>query len=307
MLRFSDLELFVTVVREGSFSAAARSLRVSQPAVSARVSFLEEELATTLVLREGRRLRLTPTGQILYEYGLNMLQELESIRQRIQEETKRPAGPLLLCAGEASGAVLAPLLLGSFKKRFPDVRPKLKINPVAVTLADVLENRAGLGIMPYIPDEPRIEALEIAQDELCLIVPPDHPLADQGPVEPAALLEHPVLTRDAGTRTNALLRRALDEVGIKFSQLNIAMELGTNEALKTAVAAGMGIAFVARMSLVGSRAADYRIVPVKGLNLSRRYCLIRLANGSPTYVERRFWEHCQSEQMLKQVEAWLRH
>jgi|GEM_PF-160227 len=307
-MRFADLEVFVRVVQEGTFSAAARVLGLTQPAVSARIAYLERELNTTLLIREPRRMYPTPEGMILYEHGLRALAELHSAQQRIQEESGRPSGSFVLCAGEASGTTIAPLLLASFRRLHPQVVPKLRVGSVASNLNQVLEHEAGLAIVPYPPVEPRIEAVELCRDEFRLIVPEGHPLAQDEPVDPHELVKYPFLTREKGSRANALIERALAELGVRFADVQVAMEMANSEALKLAVSEGVGIAFIPQLCLhrPGHHQSGFRAVEVRGLSIKRGFYLIRSANAVHPYVERLFWEHCQDPEMLRQVAARYR-
>ncbi len=307
-MRFADLEVFVRVVQEGTFSAAARVLGLTQPAVSARIAYLERELNTTLLIREPRRMYPTPEGMILYEHGLRALGELHSAQQRIQEESRRPSGSFVLCAGEASGTTLGPLLLASFRRLHPDVVPKLRIGSVADNLSQVVEHEAGLAIVPYTPSEPRIEAVELARDEFRLIVPEGHPLAQDEPVDPAELVKYPFLTRERGSRANALIEQALAQHGVRFSDIRVAMEMANSEALKLAVSEGVGIAFIPQLCLhrPGHHEAGFRPVEVRGLSIKRGFYLIRSTSAAHPYVERLFWEHCQDAELLRAMAARYR-
>lgn len=293
-MRFQDIELFVAVVEEGSFSSAARRLNLTQPAVSSRIHLLEKELGTSLVVREPRRVLPTPAGHLLYTQGLEMLRELESLQQRIQQEARRPVGPLVLAAGEASGVYMAPVLLGAFRERYPEVRPVLQINRIAQTTADLLEQRVRLGIMPGAEMESRLEGVPLCQDDVVLIVPPGHRLAERSEVEAAEIVGEPFLTREGESRMNSHLSRVLAPLGVRFQDLHVVMQLGNNEAIKVAVAAGLGIAFVSTLCL-RSGANGLRRVRVRGLKGTRTFQLVRRIGHPVSFAEQLFWEFCQSD------------
>lgn len=300
-MRFQDLDLFVAVVEEGSFSSAARRLELSQPAVSARINLLEKDLDVPLVVREARRVVPTPAGQMLYERGKAMLQELQSLREQLQEEDGRPTGPLLLSAGEASGVYVAPLLLGAFRDKYPRVRPVLNIHLIYQTLSDIAELKTRLGILPMIPDDPHLEATPLCQDEVVLVVPETHPFAERESIEPHELIGQPLLTREEHSRRSSMLRRVLDPVGIRYSDLNIAMRLVSSEAIKVAVGAGLGLAFMSTLFL-RSAVKGLRTVKIQGIETRRTYQLVRRADHPGNVTERTFWDFCRSEP----VQAMLR-
>lgn len=295
-MRFQDLDLFVTVVEEGNFSSAARRLELSQPAVSARINLLERDLTVPLLIREARRVTPTPAGQVLYERAKAILEDLQSTRKQLQEEDGRPVGPLLLSAGEASGVYIAPILLGNFRQEYPRVRPILTVHHIVQTLAEIVELRTRLGIMPILPDDPRIEATPLCDDEVALAVPESHRFAQREWIEPEELIGEPLLTRQDQSRGSSTVRRLLDPVGIRFTDLNIAMRLGSNEALKVAVGAGHGLAFISSLCL-RSGIEGLRTVRVRGLEARRTFHLVRRADHPGNVAEQAFWEFCQTERV----------
>lgn len=300
-MRMQDLELFVAVIEEGNFTAAARKIGMTQPGVSGRIAYLEQELATSLVIREARQVVPTATGKVLYAEAKKMVASFEQIRQKIQEVSTQPVGPLEISAGETSGVYLVPILLSHFKRDFPLVTPQLNIQLMAKTVADTLERKCHVGVVFFEPTDPRLEALPLCDDELVLIVPSAHPLADRAEVDPDELLPYPLLTRPREARANATLETAFEPLGIAFRDFEVVMELDSNEALKTGVSAGLGMAFVSKMSLRGERSPRYRVVSVRGLDTVRTHHLIRRRSGGYGYVERLFWDYCQSSPRLEEV------
>lgn len=294
-MRFEDLELFVTVVQEGNFSSAARRLHLSQPGVTRRIAYLEKELATPLLIREARGAAPTASGKVLYEEALGMLQGLENIKQRIQAETQQPVGPLVMMAGDASGTYLAPLLLTHFKRRNPLVLPRLVIQATQKTVKGILEQECNLGIVPFVPDDPRLEATPLCEDELCMIVPEEHPLADRDVVDPKELVEYPIVIRRVGARIHSTLEQGLQRAGVDFANLTVAAEADTNEALKQMVIVGGGIGFADRMSLRNDR-GGYRVIRLLRWDTRRVFQLIRRVEEFRSYAEQAFWDYCQTEE-----------
>lgn len=292
----------MTVVEAGNFSSAARRLGLTQPAVSARINHLERELATALLVREARRVLPTPSGQLLYAKGQLMLRQLESVKQQIQEEAGAPVGPLLLSAGEASGVYVAPLLLGAFRNLHQGVQPVLQIRRISQTTSDLIEQKVRLGILPSVQDDARLEGIPLCQSGIRLIVPANHPFATRDWVEAKELEHEPFLIREGDSRVNSHLSRVLEPVGVRFQDLQGVMQLGNNEAIKVAVAAGLGVGFVSTLCLRKGM-EGLRVVRVRGLKGEWTYQLARRVEHPASFAEQLFWEFCQSPAVRAMLDA----
>lgn len=239
---FDQLRIFLEIVRLGSFSRAAETCFRSQPAVSAQVRQMEEELGIKLFDRVASRVQLTAAGKRFSEYAREMLELRRRAIQEMGEMNTVPRGELVIGANEATCLYILPGVFAEFKKAYPEVQISIFRTHGAAVVQRVLENSLDFGIAQLPVQDRRLERVVIHTDEICMLVPSAHALARSGPVEPQALVPFPLLLPKGG-RTRAILDEYLMPVR---EQMQISMELESSEMLKRFVQAGLGISFIAR-------------------------------------------------------------
>jgi DNA-binding transcriptional LysR family regulator len=236
-----QLHTFLEIVRLKSFSKAAQSCFRTQPAVSAQVRQLETELNAPLFERLGTKIALTPAGQIFAEYAEQILNLRRTAQNAINELERTPRGELLIAANEATCIYVLPLVFSEYKKQFPNVQILVDRSYGARVVEAVLDNQADFGITQLPVEEKRLQVVKIHSDEIKVLVPAGHPLAQHTHVLPEDLVPYPLLLPKTGTtrrRLNAWLAAVEDD-------LNISMELDSTEMIKRFVAAGLGVSFLA--------------------------------------------------------------
>jgi DNA-binding transcriptional LysR family regulator len=236
-----QLHTFLEIVRLKSFSKAAQSCFRTQPAVSAQVRQLETELNAPLFERLGTKIALTPAGQIFAEYAEQILNLRRTAQNAINELERTPRGELLIAANEATCIYVLPLVFSEYKKQFPNVQILVDRSYGARVVEAVLDNQADFGITQLPVEEKRLQVVKIHSDEIKVLVPAGHPLAQHTQVLPEDLVPYPLLLPKTGTtrrRLNAWLAAVEDD-------LNISMELDSTEMIKRFVAAGLGVSFLA--------------------------------------------------------------
>ncbi len=239
---FDQLHTFLEIVRLGSFSRAAESCFRSQPAVSAQIRQLEEELGTKLFDRVASRVSLTGAGKRFSEYAREMVELRRRAQREMGEMNTVPRGELVIGANEATCLYILPGVFADFKKTYPEVQISIFRTHGTAVVQRVLENALDFGIAQLPVKDNRLERVVIHTDEICLLLPSAHPLARAGPVEPEAVTPFPLLLPKGG-RTRALLDEYLLPAREK---VQISMELESSEMLKRFVQAGLGISFIAR-------------------------------------------------------------
>jgi DNA-binding transcriptional LysR family regulator len=260
--------VFAAVVAEGSFSAAARHLGLTQPAVSLQVRGLEEHFGRPLLARSGRTVRLTDAGQQAHVHALRLLSLLSDLESAIRSENQEPAGRLHVGCSTTPGECLLPPLLAAFRTRYPQVQLTVEVTDTAVVLDRLVKHQCDVGLVGGIAHAERLEFVPFAADELVLVAPPGHPAARAGGVSPAELRDYAFVFREEGSGTRAAAERALERVGV--TSLPVAAVLGSGEGVKRAVAAGVGLAFISGCSLGKSDADGLIVVPVQGIALRRQ-------------------------------------
>jgi len=238
---FDQLHTFLEIVRLKSFSKAAQTCYRTQPAISAQVRQLEQELNTALFERFGSRISLTTAGKIFADYAAQMLDLRRQAQDTINELERNPRGELVIAANEASCIYVLPQVFSEYKALFPAVQLQVDRSYGARVVEAVLENIADFGLTQLPVEEKRLEVVHIHKDEIRLIVPVRHPLADRKAVHAHELVEFQLLLPKSGTtrtRLNAWFELVEDD-------LRISMELDSTEMMKRFVMAGLGVSFLA--------------------------------------------------------------
>ena len=238
---FDQLHTFLEIVRLKSFSKAAQTCYRTQPAISAQVRQLEQELRAELFERFGSRISLTTAGKIFADYAEQMLDLRRRAQDAIAELESNPRGELVIAANEATCIYVLPTVFSQFRQLFPAVQLQVNRSYGAHVVEAVLDNSADFGLTQLPVAEKRLQVVNVHEDEIKLIVPAGHPLAGCASVTPANLTEFYLVLPQQG-KTRARLNAWLEPVE---DELKISMELDSTEMIKRFVMAGMGISFLA--------------------------------------------------------------
>ncbi|MCU0225999.1 MAG: LysR family transcriptional regulator [Bryobacterales bacterium] len=236
-----QLHTFLEIVRLKSFSKAAQTCFRTQPAISAQVRQLEQELNTSLFERLGTRIRLTPAGKIFADYAEQILDLRRRAQDSINELDRVPRGELVIAANEATCIHVLPRVFSEYKKQFPNVQLQVDRSYGARVVEAVVDNLADFGITQLPVQETKVQVVRIHSDEIKVIVPPTHPLADRTSVSAQEVANHTVLMPKYGT-TRKRLTTWFEAAG---DNLQISMELDSTEMIKRFCLADMGVGFLA--------------------------------------------------------------
>ncbi len=274
----NHLALFQAVAQAGSISGAAAAVRVSQPAVSRQIAELETELGVRLLDRLPRGCRLTEAGGILAGYA-SRWQTLEKDAARAIEEYRGlKRGRLTVGASLTIGGYLLPGMLAEFHRRYPGIELQVEIGNTEHVHQALLAGTIEVGLTEGPLEAEELESTVFFQDVLVPIAPPDHPLLKKGVVTAREMCREPILLREEGSGTRAVVERALHRKGITVKPL---LSLASPEAIKNAVAAGMGVAIVSRLIVsLEVQAGSLKIIPVKDLSILRPLHLQRVRGRS---------------------------
>ncbi len=268
-----QFEAFLAVARAKSFRRAADLLHLTQPALSQHVRELEGELGARLFDRLGRTIALTEAGRLLEEHAVRLFATLQGARDAIGELQGLTRGSLLIGGSTTPGIYVLPRLIAAFRARYPGIQVSLRIANSRVIEERIRANELDLGVVGGHVLGPGERCLAAGLlDELVLIVPPRHPWARRRAILPAKLSGERLLMREEGSATRQVTERALTAAGIKFS---VAMELDHTEAIKQAVMAGLGVAFVSIHAVRGELGAQrLRALRLQGLPIRRHFHVI---------------------------------
>jgi len=269
------LQVFHAVAKVSSFTRAAESLHMTQPAVTHQIRQLEEELGTRLFDRANNRISLTGAGEEVFAYASRILGLYGEMQESVKALTGERAGLVTLGASTTVAEYMLPELLGEFRRRFPDVRIRLRVANTDAVVAMVADNEIDLGVVEGAVDNRTLLVEECRRDELQVLVPPEHPLAAQDSVAPADLLGWPFLFREDGSGTRSVIERYLEEHGIDVAQLERPFELGSTEAIKGAVRAGTGVSILSGATLEKEIRLGLLAVRPLAPRLERPYWFVR--------------------------------
>jgi DNA-binding transcriptional LysR family regulator len=243
------LQVFHTVARLLSFTKAAESLHMTQPAVTFQVRQLEEQFNTRLFDRTHNRISLTEAGQRVYEYADRIFDLYAEMENAVRDMTGEISGMLVIGASTTIAEYMLPSLLGDFKKQYPDINVHLKVSNSDGIVSMVENNDIDLGVVEAPVLNKNLVVEECRKDRLVAIVPPQHALASQQSVAVKELLENAYIAREEGSGTREVIQEYLTELGLQASDVHVSMELGSPEAIKGAVEAGMGISIVSEVTI----------------------------------------------------------
>ena len=256
-LTLHRLELFLAVFDTGGVARAAVARRLSQPAVSEHLRGLEAFFGVRLFERAGRGVRPTTAARLLEPFARQALGLLASAEQTAVELRGLRAGAVAVGASTTPGTYLLPAVLGRFHAEHPGIALTLRIGDTREIEQWVAAGSVELGVIGEALVRPGLAADRWVKDELVAIVARRHPLAHRRGVRAAALAGEPYISREEGSSTRAVAERFLAELGLT---LQPAMELGSTEAVREAVAAGLGVSVVSRHAI---RPGDSRVIALR--------------------------------------------
>jgi len=288
------LETFAKVAEHSSFTAAAKELGLTQAAVSQRVAALEQALRTALFERHGGRTLLTDAGRRLVPYAQRIF-ELQ--REAIGEVTGRPvelSGELSLAASSIPGEHLLPAMLSDFQHKFPNVRIRASVTDSCAVAKVVSEGEAHIGLLGSRVEGAHLDFRPFATDEMIVLTPPEHAWAKRQRMPLERLMEEPLILREPGSGSRRCLEQALAQAGRTLADFRIAMELGSNEAIKEAVRKQMGVSVISIHAVEKElKAGQFHAVRLSDLPLRRELYVVRDTRRALPATALAFLEFCQ--------------
>ncbi len=296
-INLNALRLFRKVAELGSMTRAADALFVTQPAVSKAIRLLERSVGLPLVGRTGRAVHLTEAGLILAAHADRVFNAAADAREAMWAISGLTQGRLVIGASTTIGNYLVPRLLGAFHAAYPAISLQARIGNTQAILDDLDVFRIELALIEGPIDDPGLTSLPLATDELVLLLPPGHPWSDRASVALPELQGAPFLPREHGSGTRQVVDRVLAAYEVTPA---IAMELGHSEAIKGAVAAGLGVSILSRWCVRAELDRATLISrPFDGLRITRELLMVRRADDRPSPALVRF-----IELLARETDAW---
>jgi DNA-binding transcriptional LysR family regulator len=272
-----------------SFRKAAEVLHLSQPAVSQHIRLLEEEAGVQLFDRargegHGSQISLTEAGRVLLGYANTAAETMVAAQRALAALNDEAVGPLRLGASTTVAQYVLPRILGAFLRQYPQVKLSLVSGNTERIVEAVAEKRVELGIIEGPAMRRDVKTERMMQDEMVLIVSPNHAWAARKTgIVPAELAKVPLLLRERGSGSRRVVERALKKAGLPLRSLRVAMELDSTEAIISGVEAELGVGFVS-LCAVGKvlRLGSVKVVKVEKLEIVRDFSFVRPAGAETT-------------------------
>jgi DNA-binding transcriptional LysR family regulator len=276
MIEIRQLQVFLAVWENRSFSRAAQEVHLPQPTVSGHIRVLEEILGVRLFDRGGKEVTPTKAGEVLYPFARQILRLNLQAERGIAMFLGQEKGSLDLGGSNIPGQYILPGLIGRFKAEHPNIRVILRISDTAAIVAAVANGELELGMVGAVIQKKGLSFEPCFHDEMVLIVPPGHRLADCGQASIEDLASEPFVLREKGSGTRLATERALQAAGnLQLSDLQIVAEIGSTEAIRQAVRAGLGCSIISRRAVTDDLEHGLLHAPVlEGVQLSRKFYLI---------------------------------
>jgi DNA-binding transcriptional LysR family regulator len=289
------LRIFAAVAELGSFSRAATTLYISQPAVSKAVAELERQLGIALIDRSSRAVRLTEAGALLCSYAQQLFATERAAEKALAQLQGLEAGSLAVGASSTIGIYLLLPLIGEFHRRYPQLRLFLDIGNTQQIVERLRSSPLDIAFVEGPVEVPDLLIEPWREDTLVVIAPPDHPLAHGGPVALEWLLEDPFVLRELGSGTREVIEATLRARG---RLLRVEMELGSTEAIKRAVRAGLGLAIVSVVTIEIELAIGHLVVlDVPDLVMRRQLTRLSVVGRPPSPALMAFQTLLDTQQM----------
>ena len=288
----AELQVFLTVAKEGSFSRAAERLYRTQPAVSLAIRKLEDSLGQPLFVRGARPVRMTDAGTLLQEYAERLLNLRDEVKKGLMELEGLKRGELALGVNESSIHALLPAL-AKFREAHPGVQVRLHRMFSRDIPHEVVNYRLDLGAVSFIPRDAQLQATEILKDELTFVVPPKHPLAKRREVDVEELGKEMFI---AHIVESPFRRRVIELFAKHRTPLNMPLEMPTIESIKRIVQMGLGVAIVPRMCVNwGIEHGTLKEIKIRQLNMPRHLYMIARRGARLPHTAAEFMRLLKSE------------
>jgi len=293
---FDQLVTFLEVVKLGNFSRAGQKVLRSQSAVSAQIRQIEEEYGERLLDRSGKVVRLTPAGEVFFEYVQRILTVYHESKRAVADQGQQPRGVLAIGANEATCLYVLPDVFAKYLKRYPDVQISIYRNFSRKILERVHDGSIDVGVVTMPVKSPGLKVRSIHRDRLMLMVDAKNPLAKMKSVPVSVAAEQPQLYPKTG-----YTRQLLDRIYRPYqSQLKIRMELPSVGMIKSFVAAGLGVSLISsRYAQDEVRAGTAKLVELEGEDLWRELGVVYQSNRTLPRSAKTFVDLILSEATVK--------
>jgi LysR family transcriptional regulator, low CO2-responsive transcriptional regulator len=287
-----QLKVFEATARHGSFTRAAEELFLTQPTVSMQVKQLTKAIGLPLFEQVGKRLYLTAAGKELFSTCQGIFDQLDQLEMKVADMKGMKQGHLKL-AVITTAKYFTPRLLGPFCQHYPGIDVSLTVTNHERVIERLANNQDDLYVMSQLPDHLEISSHPFLDNPLVVLAPRNHPLAQEKNIPLKRLVEETFIMREPGSGTRRAFQKVLDEQNLT---VRVRLELGSNEAIKQAIAGGLGISVLSlhTMTMEGTQ-SELVVLDVEGFPIHRSWYVVYLAGKQLSVVASTFLEYLQTE------------
>lgn len=290
MIDLQKIETFLSAAEKLSISEAAKQLHLSQPAVSHQVKLLEQELNSTLFVRTNTGLQLTEAGRLLLPWARRLLHDTSDLKEMMASLQEGIVGELRIACSTTAGKYILPLLAARFCQRYPAIKVRILACGPEHAALNLLEGEAHIGVVSSEMNDASLESQKFFEDKITLIVPAGHRWASRPSIEPAEILEEPIILREETSGTRRVVLTEFAKYDISLDDLKVFMELGNAEATVRTVAAGFGVAFVSELAAACPLERGHTVrIHVEGFHVQRTIYMVRKRIAAPHRPRDVFW------------------
>lgn len=289
-----QLEIFLAVADNQSFSKGSEQVSLAQSTASQQIRHLEEQLGVRLFDRTTSQVALTAVGKLVYEHAQTIMQQVQNTHLAIKRFQGVEQAPLLCAASTIPACYLVPGLLQQFKQHFPGIKPQLFQGGSTMVIDAVRSDQAEFGLVGMYQPDPVLSYQAIWTDQIVLVAAPGLIDSPQ-PITPEVLSSIPMIIRESGSGTGSAVIHALTEIGMTENSLSVYAKLSSSEAVREAVIAGLGAAFISWLAVKRDcEEGRLVVIPVNGLHIQRRFYLVTRYDRSLSPAAQQFIELMQS-------------
>ncbi|BAY71832.1 LysR substrate-binding domain-containing protein [Anabaena sp. FACHB-709] len=281
-----QLKVFEAAARHGSFTRAAEELFLTQPTVSMQIKQLTKSVGLPLFEQVGKRLYLTEAGRELFATCRQIFETIAQFEMKVADLKGLKQGQLRL-AVITTAKYFIPRLLGPFCQLYPGIDISLQVTNHERILERMMSNMDDLYIMSQVPEHLDVTSQPFLDNPLVVFAPANHPLAQEKNIPIQRLSSEPFIMREPGSGTRRAVQNLLEEQGVS---VKVKLELGSNEAIKQAIAGGLGISVLSRHTLL-SDAAEFSILDVQHFPIKRTWYMVYPSGKQLSIVARTYYEY----------------
>lgn len=270
------LRVFVTVTEKESFSRAAEELHMTQPAVSQYIRLLEESIGTRLLERTNKYVLLNPAGEIVYHHAKEIIGLHTRMQNLVDDLTEKARGPLRIGASHTFGEYVLPWMIATLQKKYPEIEPEVMIGNTSEVVELVMTHQLDAGIVEGALLNQKLTTSKLAEDYMYLVASPEHPLVAQlkgnQEVTIEQLQKETWIARESGSGTREAMESLFTSLELRPNKI---LQFGSNQPIKEAVAAGLGISLLSRWAIQKELLHDeIYLIPLAELPFVREFSFI---------------------------------